>query len=62
METNTSRRSAILGLLSGAVAGLALLAARRGFTGAGKWAARLGKPVAAKAETKYYGYDEVKLS
>lgn len=60
---NTNRRTALLALLTGAVAGIALVAARRGFKGADKLAARLGKPLAApKVETKTYGYKEINLS
>jgi hypothetical protein len=59
---NKDRRTALLALLTGTVAGLALVAARRGFKGADKLAARLGKPMAPKVETKTYGYKEINLS
>jgi hypothetical protein len=60
---NTNRRTTLLALLTGTVAGLALVAARRGFKGADKLAARLGKPlVTPKVETKTYGYKEINLS
>ncbi len=58
----SDRRTAIVALLMGALAGLAAVAARRGFTGAGRVVARLGKPLQPQAETKTYGYKEIDLS
>ncbi len=59
---NEKRRATLLALLSGAVAGVALVAARRGVPGASKMAARLVKPMQPQAKTETYGYKEVKLS
>ncbi len=59
---NQGRRMTLLALLSGALAGLALVAARRGFKGAGRLAARLGKPLQPQAPAKMYGYREVDIS
>lgn len=59
---NKERRTTILALLSGAVAGLAIVAARKGFKPAGKLAARVGKPLQPKVEARTYGYKEVDLS
>jgi|GEM_PF-2891638 len=57
-----NRRSAILALLTGAVAGAAMIAARRGLPGASKLATKLAKPLQPQAKTELYGYNEVKLS
>jgi hypothetical protein len=59
---NNDRRTTLKALLLGTMGGLALVAARRGFKGANKLAARLGKPLVPKVETKTYGYKETKLS
>jgi hypothetical protein len=59
---NQERRMTILALLSGALAALALMAARRGFPLAHRWAARAARPAQHQAETRYYGYKEVHLS
>lgn len=59
---NEKRRTAILALLTGALAGMALVAARRGVPGADKLAARLAKPMQPPAPAKTYGYKEVNLS
>lgn len=59
---NRDRRTTILALLTGVVAGLALVAARRGFPGAGRLATRLRTPMQPKAEAKLYGYTEIDLS
>ena len=48
--------------MAGAAAGLALVAYRKGFTGAGKLAVRMGKPLQPEAKTNMYGYKEIKLS
>lgn len=56
------RRTTIAALLTGAVAGLAVVAARKGVPGAHKLATRMVKPVQPKVETKTYGYKEVNLS
>lgn len=52
----------LLALLSGAVAGLAVVAARRGVPGAGRLAATVGRPLQPTVEAKTYGYKETKLS
>ena len=59
---NEKRRTTILALLTGALAGMALVAARRGLPGAGKLAAKLAKPMQPQAQAKLYGYKEVNLS
>ncbi|HWI60393.1 MAG TPA: hypothetical protein VNT75_01000 [Symbiobacteriaceae bacterium] len=59
---NKERRTTLLALVTGAAAGLAIVAARRGVKGADKLAARLGRPMAPKAEAKTYGYKEINLS
>lgn len=59
---NKDRRTTILALLTGALAGAALVAARRGFKGAGKLAARLAPPEQTKVKSETYGYKEINLS
>lgn len=59
---NAKRRSTILALLTGALAGMALIAARKGVPGATKVAAKLAKPLQPQVPTKTYGYKEVNLS
>lgn len=56
------RRMAILALLTGALAGLALIAARRGFPGAQKLAGKLARPMQPRAKAPTYGYKEINLS
>ena len=58
----TDRRTTLKALLTGAVAGLALVAYRKGFKGAGKLALSASKPLQPKVETKLYGYKEIDLS
>ncbi|HYG56706.1 MAG TPA: hypothetical protein VD902_01370 [Symbiobacteriaceae bacterium] len=57
-----NRRTTLKALMAGAAAGLALVAYRKGFTGAGKLAVRMGKPLQPEAKTNMYGYKEIKLS
>lgn len=59
---NNDRRATLKALVAGAAAGLALVAYRKGFKGAGKLAAKVSRPVQPKAETKMYGYKEIDLS
>lgn len=59
---NVDRRTTILALLSGALAGIAIIAARRGVPGAGKIAGRLTRPIQPKAQAKTHGYREIDLS
>lgn len=60
---NKDRRTTLLALLTGAAAGLAVVAARRGIKGADRLAARLGRPLAQpKPAAKMYGYKEIDLS
>lgn len=59
---NVKRRSTILALLTGALAGMALLAARRGVPGASRLASRLARPLQPPVPAKSYGYKEVNLS
>lgn len=59
---NKDRRMTLKALVLGTLGGLAVIAARRGFMGAGKLAAQAGKPLAPKVETKTYGYKEINLS
>lgn len=59
---NEKRRTAILALLTGALAGFALVAARRGVPGANRLAAKLAKPLQPVAPAKLHGYREVNLS
>ena len=56
------RRTTLLALLTGAVAGLAVVAARKGVPGAKKLATRMAKPMQPKVETKMNGYKEINLS
>jgi len=58
----SDRRTALLTLLAGALAALAAIAAKRGYTGAGRLAGRLSKPLQPKVQTKTYGYKEIDLS
>lgn len=59
---NETRRTALLALLTGALAGAALIAARKGVPGARGLVTKLAKPMQPKAEAKTYGYKEVNLS
>lgn len=59
---NAKRRTTILALLTGALAGMALLAARRGMPGASRLAGRLAKPMQPQVPVETYGYKEVNLS
>lgn len=56
------KRTTILALLTGALAGMVLMAARRGVPGAKGLAARLLKPTRAQVKAEMYGYREVNLS
>lgn len=58
---NKDRRMTILALLSGALAGLLLVAARRGFPGAARLAGSM-RPSVGPAQAKTYGYREIDLS
>ncbi len=59
---NKDRRTALLALLTGAIAGLAVVAARKGLPGAGKLATKLAKPMMPQAPAPTYGYKEINLS
>lgn len=59
---NKERRQAIFALLTGALAGLMVVAARKGFPGANKMATRLAKPMQPTVKAETYGYKEIKLS
>lgn len=59
---NQDRRTTLLALLTGAIAGLAVIAARRGIPGARKAAATLAKPMMPQAKAETYGYKEINLS
>ncbi|MBP2018968.1 hypothetical protein J2Z79_002384 [Symbiobacterium terraclitae] len=58
----TTRRGSILTLLTGALAALALVAARKGFPGAQAAARRLARPGLPDAKVEMYGYREVNVS
>ncbi|MBY6277997.1 hypothetical protein [Symbiobacterium thermophilum] len=58
----TTRRNALLTLLTGALAALAVAAGGRGLPGARAAARRLARPAQRQAKVKMYGYTEVNLS
>lgn len=59
---NQDRRTTLLALLTGAIAGLALVAARKGIPGARTMATKLAKPMMPQAKAETYGYKEINLS
>ncbi|MFZ5814894.1 MAG: hypothetical protein ACOY93_06280 [Bacillota bacterium] len=59
---NEKRRTTLLALLTGALAGAALIAARRGVPGARHLATNLARRAQPQAPAKLYGYKEVNLS